>query len=93
MQANKTRIVLEGLDLQSSKSFHGTTDVRHFVGRTSRSASEAFRDAQYACAIEKHTSDLRHAISWFAELFAFFFWAGCCLVLPIAVVYWLTRGL
>lgn len=91
MQVNKTRIVLEGLDLHSPKSFCGITDVRHFVGRTSRSASEAFRDAQYACAIEKHTSDLRHAMNWFAELFAFFFWAVCALVFPVAIAYWIMR--
>lgn len=91
MQENKTRIVLEGLDLRDPRSFNGINDVRHFVGRTSRSASEAFRDAQYACAIEKHTSDLRDAIRWFSDFFMTLFWGSAAIAFPFAIVYWLTR--
>ena len=87
----KTGVVLEGLDLQNPKSFHGITDIHHYVGRTSRSASEAFKDAQYAYGLEKHSTDLRHALNWFSDLIAFFFWAGFAISLPIIVVYWLTR--
>ena len=79
------------LDLQNPKSFHGITDIRHYVGRTCRSESEAFKDSYYACAIEKHSSDIRHAIRWFSELFAFFFWAGCALAAPALLVIWITR--
>lgn len=91
MKAEKTRIVLEGLDLRNPKSFHNITDARHFVGRTSRSVSEAFRDANYACAIEKHTSDFRHAMNWFSEFFMTLFWAGAAITFPIALIYWLTK--
>jgi hypothetical protein len=87
----KTGIVLEGLDLQNPKSFYNISDIHHYVGRTSRSASEAFKDAHYAYALEKHSSDLRHALNWFSDLFAFFFWAGFAISLPMILVYWLTR--
>jgi hypothetical protein len=78
----KTGIVLEGLDLQNPKSFHGITDIHHYVGRTSRSASEAFKDAQYAYGLEKHSSDLRHALNWFSDLIAFSFGRGLLLAYP-----------
>lgn len=90
MKSNE-RIVLEGLDLRNPKSFHGITDIHHYVGRTSRSVSEAFRDANYACAVEKHTSDLRHAMNWFSEFFMTLFWGAAALTFPIALIYWLTK--
>jgi hypothetical protein len=91
MQVNKTRIVLEGLDLRDPRSFNGINDVRHFVGRTSRSVSEAFRDAQYACAVEKHSSDFRLAVRWFSDFFMVLFWGSAALTFPVALIYWLTR--
>jgi hypothetical protein len=87
----KTGIVLEGLDLQNPKSFHGINDARHFVGRTSRSVSEAFRDANYACALERHSSDLRHAVRWFSDFFVVLFWGSVALTFPFTLIYWLTR--
>jgi len=87
----KTGIVLEGLDLQNPKSFHGINDARHFVGRTSRSVSEAFKDANYAYAIEKHSSDFRHAINWFTDFFMVLFWGATAITLPIALIYWITK--
>lgn len=87
----KTGIVLEGLDLQNPKSFHGINDARHFVGRTSRSVSEAFKDANYACAVEKHSSDLRHALNWFSDFFMVLFWGATAITFPIALIYWVTK--
>lgn len=84
----KQRIVVEGLDMTT---YTGTEDPHHVVGRTYRTASEAFRDAEYACAIEKHTSDFRHAVRWFSDFFMALFMGGCAIALPIFLVLWLTK--
>lgn len=81
------KIVLTGIDL---KNYQGIDPFRD-VDRTYRSASEAFKDAEYACAIQRHTSDWRHAVRWFSDLFAVFFWAGCAMTFPIALYIWLTK--
>ena len=81
------KIVLTGIDL---KNYQGIDPFRD-VDRTYRSASEAFKDATYACAIEKHKSDFRQGLEWFSELFMFFFWAGCAIALPVLFVLWLFR--
>lgn len=91
MRTIKTGIVLEGLDLQNPKSFHGIDDARHFVGRTSRSVSEAFKDANYACALEKHSSDFKHALQWFSDFFMTLVWGSLAIALPIALIYWITK--
>ena len=84
----KTGITVEGVDMRTYRSVE---DPRHVAGRTSRSVDEAFKGATYACAIEKHKSDLRHALEWFSELFMFFFWVGSAISLPIVVALWLFR--
>jgi hypothetical protein len=84
----KTGVVVEGVDMQIYRSVE---DPRHVAGRTYRSVDEAFKGATYACAIERHKSDLRHALEWFSELFMFFFWVGCAISLPIVLVIWLFR--
>lgn len=84
----KTGIVLEGLDMTT---YRGEEHPYHVVGKTYRSTSEAFKDATYACAVEKHKSDIRHALEFFTEFFAVLFWAGCAISLPIALVIWLTK--
>ena len=84
----KTGITVEGVDMRTYRSVE---DPRHVAGRTYRSVDEAFKGATYACAIERHKSDLRHALEWFSELFMFFFWVGCAISLPIVLVIWLFR--
>jgi len=84
----KTGITLEGIDMQT---YRGLADPHHVAGRTSRSVNEAFKDATYACAIEKHKSDFRQGLEWFSELFMFFFWAGVAIALPILLVLWLFK--
>jgi hypothetical protein len=84
----KTGVVVEGLDMQA---YRGIEDPRHVAGRTSRSVSEAFKDASYACAIERHRGDWYEAVRWFHDLFMFFFWAGCAIAFPILFVLWLTK--
>ena len=84
----KTGITVEGVDMRTYRSVE---DPRHVAGRTFRSVDEAFKGATYACALEKHKSDLRHGLEWFSELFMFFFWVGCAISLPIVAVLWLFR--
>ena len=88
MKPKKAKMFVEGLDM---RTYRGVEDPHHVVGRTFRSTSEAFRDATYACAIERHKSDFRQAVEWFSELFMFFFWAGAAIALPILFVLWLFR--
>ena len=84
----KTGVVLEGIDM---RTYRGTADPHHVAGRTSRSVSEAFKDATYACAIEKHRSDIRHALDFFSQFFMTLFMGGCAIALPIFLVLWLTK--
>jgi hypothetical protein len=84
----KKKIVVEGLDL---RTYRGRQDPHHVVGRTSRSVSEAFRDATYACAIEKHKSDWAEGIRWFSDFFMTLFMGGCAIALPVLFVLWLTK--
>ena len=84
----KTGITVEGIDMQT---YRGTADPHHVAGRTSRSVSEAFKDATYACAIERHKSDIRHALDFFSQFFMTLFMGGCAIALPIFLVLWLTK--
>lgn len=84
----KTGIVLEGVDMRTYRS---TQDPHHVAGRTCRSVNEAFKGWEYACAVEKHKSDFRHAVEWFSDLFACFFWAGCAFAIPILFVLWISK--
>jgi hypothetical protein len=84
----KTGVVVEGVDMQIYRSVE---NPRHVAGITYRSVDEAFKGATYACAIERHKSDLRHALEWFSDLFMFFFWVGCAISLPVVLVIWLFR--
>lgn len=81
------KIVLTGIDL---KNYQGIDPFRD-VDRTYRSASEAFKDAEYACAIQRHTSDWRHAVRWFSDFFVALFMGGCAIALPVLCVLWLTK--
>ena len=84
----KTGVVVEGVDMRIYRSVE---NPHHVAGITYRSVDEAFKGATYACAIERHKSDLRHALEWFSDLFMFFFWVGCAISLPIVLVIWLFR--
>jgi len=84
----KTGVVVEGLDMQA---YRGIEDPRHVAGRTSRSVSEAFRDASYACAIERHRGDWHEAVRWFHDFFMTLFMGGCAIALPVFIVLWLTK--
>jgi hypothetical protein len=84
----KTGITVEGVDMRTYRSVE---NPRHVAGVTYRSVDEAFKGADYACALEKHKPDYLHAFEWFCELFMFFFWVGVAISLPIVFVLWLFR--
>ena len=84
----KTGITVEGVDMRTYRSVE---NPRHVAGVTYRSVDEAFKGADYACALEKHKPDYLHAFEWFCELFMFFFWVGFAISLPIVFVLWLFR--
>ncbi len=88
MKGKKAKMVVEGIDM---RTYRGTADPHHVAGRTSRSVSEAFKDATYACAIEKHKSDIRHTLEFFSQFFTTLFMGGCAIAFPILVVLWLTK--
>jgi hypothetical protein len=88
MKPKKAKMFVEGVDM---RTYRGTADPHHVAGRTYRSVSEAFKDANYACAIYKHKSDLREALEWFSDFFMTLFWGGCAIAFPILIVVWLTK--
>ena len=84
----KKKIVVEGLDMRTYK---GTENPRHVAGVTYRSVSEAFKDANYACAIHRHRSDWHEAVRWFSDFFVTLLMGGCAIALPVLFVLWLTK--
>ena len=84
----KLGITVEGIDM---RTYRGTENPYHVAGRTSRSVSEAFRDATYACAIQRHKSDIRQTLEFFSEFFSTLFMGGCAIALPILLILWLTK--
>ncbi len=88
MKPKKAKMFVEGLDM---RTYRGVEDPHHVVGRTFRSTSEAFKDATYACAIERHRSDWAEAVRWFSDFFMALFMGGCAIALPVFLVLWLTK--
>jgi hypothetical protein len=84
----KTGVVVEGIDM---RTYRGVEDPRHVAGRTSRNVHEAFRDATYACAIERHRGDWYEGVKWFQDFFMILFMGGSAIALPILLVLWLTK--
>ena len=89
--SKKPKMVVEKLEGIDMRTYRGTADPRHVAGRTSRSVSEAFKDATYACAIERHKSDLRHFLEFFSDFFMTLFWGGFAIALPILFALWLFK--
>jgi len=79
------------LDLRNPRSFEGVTDPRHTVGRTSRTASEAFKDADYATALWKCESDFWYGIRFMRGMLHGMFLVTMYLLTPILLLTWLFR--
>jgi hypothetical protein len=91
MKKARPKMVVEKVEGIDMRTYRGIEDPRHVAGRTSRSVSEAFRDASYACAIERHRSDWTEAVRWFQDFFLTLFWGGCAIALPTLLVLWLLK--
>jgi hypothetical protein len=80
--SRKPKMVVEKVEGIDMRTYRGVEDPRHVAGRTSRSVSEAFKDATYACAIERHRGDWYEAVRWFQDFFMTLFLGGLCHSLP-----------
>ena len=79
------------IDLRNPRSFEGIGDVRHAVGRTSRSASEAFKDADYAQAFWKCESEFWYGVRFIRDMLHGMFMVTMYLLTPILLLTWLFR--
>jgi len=59
--------------------------------KTHRTASEAFRDAEYACAITKFKNDWQLSLEFIMDMLYGMFSTGLVLLIPVLLVMWLTR--
>ena len=66
-------------------------DIYHQVGRTSKSVSEAFKDAEYACAITRFEDDFSVTMRWIGYYCTRLMWSAFMGGMAVAVIYWITR--
>jgi len=59
--------------------------------KTHRTASEAFRDAEYACSITKFKSDWRMSLDYITNAMCGVFFIGMVLLIPVLFIMWLTK--
>ena len=81
-----------GFDLKNNDSYTSIKDPYHAVGRTSRSVSEAFKDADYATPIWKCSTDFDRAVHFLAQVGVGMFQTGFVLGTLILLAYWVLRG-
>jgi hypothetical protein len=79
------------VDLQNNDSFNGIKDIYHSAGRTHRTASEAFKDAEYACAITKFDDDLQATFKWLSGVAINISGSAFLGGVFVGLIYWLTR--
>ena len=89
--SRKPKMVVEKLEGVDMRTYRSIEDPHHVAGRTYRSVNEAFKGVEYACAIERHKSDLRHILEFFSDFFPTLFGGGCAIALPILAVLWLFK--
>ena len=89
--SRKPKMVVEKLEGIDMRTYRSVEDPHHVAGRTYRSVNEAFKGAEYACAIYRHKSDLSQFLDFFSTFFMTLFWGGCAIALPILVVLWLFK--
>lgn len=66
-------------------------NLAHMVGRTSRSVSEAFRDAEYAYAIHKFDDDWGWMVRRFYKTTTDFVMSAFLGGMAVGFIYWITR--
>jgi len=87
----KAGVAVIALDLRSNNNFDGIGDVRHYVGRTSRSASEAFKDADYATGLWKCESDFMYGIKFMRGMLEGMTVVIGITIVPVLLVLWVTK--
>jgi hypothetical protein len=83
---------MTGLDLRNNESYTGIKDIHHAVGRTSRSVSEAFKDADYATPIWKCSTDFDRSMFFIKQMLSGFFQVGFVLGGLLFLILWVFRG-
>jgi hypothetical protein len=81
-----------GFDLKNNDSYSNVNDIHHTVGRTSRTASEAFKDADYATPIWKCSTDFDRGVHFLKEAVVGFAQAGLLIGGIIFLIMWVFRG-
>jgi len=84
--------IMIGFDLKNNDSYSNVNDIYHTVGRTSRTASEAFKDADYATPIWKCSTDFDRGMHFIKEACIGFAQAGFLLGGIIFLIMWIFRG-
>jgi hypothetical protein len=87
----KAGVTMTALDLRNNSNFDGIGDVRHYVGRTSRSASEAFKDADYATGLWKCESDFMYGVRFIRGMLEGMTIVIGIVVVPVLLVLWVTK--
>ena len=78
-------------DINSFETIQNIQSIHHAVGRTSRSVSEAFKDADYATPIWKCESDFNAGIRFLGGAIYGFATIGVVLMLPVLLIMWITK--
>jgi len=81
-----------GFDLKNNDGYSEVKDIYHAVGRTSRSASEAFKDADYATPIWKCSTDFDRGMHFLKEACIGFVQAGLVIGGTIFLIMLVFRG-
>jgi hypothetical protein len=95
VRKKKPKIIGEtmiGFDLKNRDEHADIKDIYHAVGRTSRTASEAFKDADYATPIWKCSTDFDRTMHFLGQMLIGFAQAALIFGGVIFLIYWIFRG-
>jgi hypothetical protein len=81
---------LMGIDLKDNNSFESTDDIYHSVGRTYRTASEAFKDADYATPIWRCETDFDRTVEILKWVMVWVFTLGFFYTFAIGFEKWIA---
>lgn len=83
--------IMVGFDLKDNDSYAGVKDIYHAVGRTSRTASEAFKDADYATPIWRCSTDFDRGVFFIKEAFVGFCGVALAICGVVSLVMWISK--
>jgi len=79
-----------GIDLKDNNSFESVSDIHHSVGRTHRTASEAFKDADYAQAIWRCETDFDRTVDILKWVMVWVFTLGIFYTFAMGFEKWVS---